>query len=180
LELIDNKYTDKNAGHTYIDDYEKLFSPIQKSATLVVEIGIQRGGSIKLWHDYFQNANIIGIDISPNTNQWLPGLENLESFERIQCLFNTDAYGEIAKSIKDADIIIDDGPHSLESFVKFIQKYSESVKVGGYLIIEDVQSIDWVPTIKQHVKSNFDFNLIDNREKKNRYDDMLIVMKRLN
>ena len=28
-----------------------------------MEIGISNGGSIKLWHDYFSNANIFGLDI---------------------------------------------------------------------------------------------------------------------
>jgi len=60
-----------------------------------------------------------------------------------------------------------------------LQKYSFSVKIGGLLIIEDVQSMEWIPTIKANAKSNFSFRVIDNREKIGRYDDIMVVLQRL-
>ena len=63
IELIDNSTTDKNTIHSYLETYEKLLQSKKYTAKNVLEIGIYMGGSIKLWHDYFVNARIYGLDI---------------------------------------------------------------------------------------------------------------------
>ena len=63
-QIIDNSRTDKNTRHSYLETYEKIFNNKKETATHVLEVGIgggfpgDGGGSIKLWHDYFTNANI--------------------------------------------------------------------------------------------------------------------------
>ena len=61
-KVANNYYTDKNTVHSYLPVYQKLFG--HKNVKNILEIGIQRGGSIKLWSDYFQNANVFGIDLT--------------------------------------------------------------------------------------------------------------------
>ena len=80
--------TDKvrDIRHNYTPIYHELFHGIRQSAEVVVEIGIGHqgndvknpsvshmshvqnymiGASLYMWRDYFPNAQIIGIDISP-------------------------------------------------------------------------------------------------------------------
>lgn len=52
------------------------------------------------------------------------------------------------------DIVIDDGPHTLESMIKFIQLYSQVMKKDGILVIEDIQSWDWIEILKNVVPDN--------------------------
>lgn len=57
--------------------------------------------------------------------------------------------------------MLDDGPHTLKSMKTFITLYSQIMTDDGILIIEDVQSWDWigilnntVPThLKQYIKT---------------------------
>jgi len=63
INLVDNSLTDKNTTHSYLPLYEHLLSSKKESAKNVLEVGTQFGGSIKLWRDYFTNANIYGLDI---------------------------------------------------------------------------------------------------------------------
>jgi hypothetical protein len=63
LSLVDNSRTDKNTVHSYLPLYESLLSGKRDSASHILEIGIYYGGSIKLWHDYFPNAMVYGLDI---------------------------------------------------------------------------------------------------------------------
>ena len=63
VDLVNNNRTDKNTVHSYLPLYENLLSDKKESAKNILEIGIQGGGSIKLWHDYFPNAVIYGADI---------------------------------------------------------------------------------------------------------------------
>jgi hypothetical protein len=37
-------------------------------------------------------------------------------------------------------MVLDDGPHTLESMIKFIEFYSQILADDGILIIEDVQT----------------------------------------
>ena len=56
--------TDKGSDHDYIlGYYASEFEGKQDSVTDILEIGVMSGGSLMLWHHYFNSANIEGIDI---------------------------------------------------------------------------------------------------------------------
>jgi cephalosporin hydroxylase len=176
--IINNSLTDKNTIHSYLPTYQKLFDPIQLSATHILEIGVASGGSILLWHDFFHNAEIHGIDkISiPNILKTHERIKfhqcNAYKFENIKELF-------IDKNIK-FDVIIDDGPHKHNSMIKMAQYYNQLLKPNGLLIIEDVKRLDWVPPIKNVLPIDMQNSLeiVDNRHIKNRYDDIMIIARR--
>ena len=161
-QIIDNSRTDKNTRHSYLETYEKIFNNKKETATHVLEVGIgggfpgDGGGSIKLWHDYFTNANIYGLDIKSIDDVW----NEIKNTERIQLYTSIDAYNDaffnetFLDQKMEFDIVIDDGPHTLESMIKFIQLYSQVMKKDGILVIEDIQSWDWIEILKNAVPDN--------------------------
>jgi len=178
-ELVDNARTDKDTTRSYLQLYDTLFNGKKETATDIFEIGICMGGSVKLWYDYFVNANIYSVDIIPIKNVW----EEIRNKERIK-LGRFDAYDESfvnshLKNIK-FDIILDDGPHTLLSMRKCIKLYLPLLKEDGILVIEDVQSIDWIETLKNDVPDGLKeyIEVYDLREKKNRYDDIVFVVNK--
>jgi hypothetical protein len=188
-EIVDNSRTDKNTTHSYLALYQSLMVSIQHSAKHVLEIGIgdlgqgiTNGGSIKLWHDFFINAKIHALDICPIENVWAGIKDN----ERIIIYPSTDAYNEdlfkinfIDKNI-NLDMALDDGPHTLESMKKFITMYSQILSDTGILIIEDVQDISWIKELISVVPQNLKqfIRVYDLRYIKNRYDDIVFVIKK--
>ena len=64
LTALADKYgTDKgNLGHHYTPVYELFFAPIKYEAKKVFEIGVFKGASMRVWHDYFPNAVVYGIE----------------------------------------------------------------------------------------------------------------------
>ena len=179
LREIAKKYnTDKNTDHCYIDYiYEDLFLKLKDSTTAILEIGIYYGGSILLWQEYFSTASVHGVDISHID------LSSYSVNDRIKT-FCDDAYSEkFINSIEDKfyDIIIDDGPHTLESMRIFVSKYLNKVKDSGYLILEDIQHISWIEDIKSHIDQSIlnSVVLYDLRSIKNRYDDIVLVIQRI-
>jgi len=176
LDQIDNiNFTDKNECYSYLDVYEKLMSEKQLSCKNILEIGIQRGGSMKLWNDYFVNANIYGFDVDDAP-------EFLKDLARVKC-FKMDAYSDesinyfLQNGIK-LDFAIDDGPHTFESMVYFIKNYIQLLTSDGMLIVEDVQDITWCDKFKSLVPDGFTYEIFDLRQNKNRWDDILFVVKR--
>ena len=176
-ELVDHRFTDKGTVHSYLDVYESLFTPIRESCRKVLEIGVQRGGSMKLWNDYFPNAEIYGYDVD------LSAVQADLSSPRIH-VSQDDAYSdEVVKTLEPLsfDVLIDDGPHTKESMVVFAQLYPQFLKEGGICVIEDVQSMDWVPDILKAFPGYMRADVVDRRGSggRNRYDDILIVARRV-
>ena len=129
--------TDKNSTHNYIEGfYEANFASYQNVNSLsLLEIGVNNGGSLYLWNKYFVNGNILGIDIIDNLKEDWKELNNTK-------YIITDAYNSsFVEILPQFDIIIDDGPHSLESQIFFLENYLDKVKPNGLLIIEDIQNI---------------------------------------
>ena len=134
--------TDKHFPHTYAHMvYNDLFEPIQGEVKKYLEIGVHYGGSVLLARDYFYNATVYGSDIkAPN---W-----RLKDAKRIIHVMGDGYSKEVADMFpNDLDIIIEDGSHRVPDQIKALQLYVPKLKVGGYLIIED---------ILQPIKENFE------------------------
>lgn len=190
LELVDNRYTDKNTWHSYLPLYENLLQSKKESAKNIIEIGIGNwpdrlsGGGTKLWHDYFLNATIWAFDIIPLEQV----LHELRNNSRVKLFTNTDAYdpvfftNAILNSGTKFDYIIDDGPHTLESMKKCIELYTNVLADDGILIIEDIQDISWISELETVVPEYLRPYMIgyDLRHVKGRYDDMVFVIDKSN
>ena len=183
-ELVDNSRTDKNTIHSYLPLYQNLLIKKKETAKNVLEIGIYHGGSIKLWSDFFINANVYGLDIIHIDNVW----EGIKNKDNIILYTSKNAYNEdffianfLYKNIK-CDFMLDDGPHTLESMKEFIRLYSQIMTDDGILIIEDVQSWDWIEILKNEVPENLKqfIKIYDLRPNKNRYDDIVFTIDKLN
>ena len=185
VELIDNQKTDKNTYHAYLELYEQLLSSKRHTAKNVLEVGIgdfveKNGGSIKLWVDYFTHATIYALDILPIDRV----IDVLIDNPRVILYTSTNAYDPdfftnnfLNKNIK-CDFMLDDGPHTLESMQQFIKLYSQIMTDDGILIIEDVQSWDWIEILKNEVPENLKqfIKVYDLRHIKNRYDDIVFTI----
>jgi hypothetical protein len=183
-EIVDNSRTDKNTTHSYLPLYQKLLIKKKETSKNVLEIGINNGGSIKLWSDFFNNANVYGLDIM-NINEMWEGIKNKEKIilHTSSDAYNTDFFNTnfLNKNIK-FDFMLDDGPHTLESMQQFIKLYSQIMTDDGILIIEDVQSWDWIDILKNEVPEDLKqfIKIYDLRSHKNRYDDIVFTIDKLN
>jgi hypothetical protein len=173
LNTVDYIGTDKNTTHAYVEHfYEEAFKKYQDKNISLLEIGINSGGSLYLWGKYFYNGNILGIDIEDNIKEKWKVLNNVKHLIK-------DAYDlNTIKDLPKFDIIIDDGPHTLESQIWFIENYLTKMMPNGLLVIEDIQDIAHIEVLKQHTPKEYLSNAksIDLRSYKNRYDDILYVI----
>ena len=183
-EIADNNLTDKNTAHSYFDTYEKLFTPIRKTASNILEIGIYTGGSIQLWRDFFINAQIYAVDIC---DMDFIQKNSIKNDDHITLFTNTNGYDDnfiqqnfINNNIK-FDLIVDDGPHSLQSVIECVIKYSQLLTDNGILVIEDIQDYNFINILKnQYVPEDLKkyIEVYDLRSIKCRYDDILFVINK--
>ncbi len=180
IQIVDNDRTDKNTVHSYLSLYEDILQKKKETATDVLEVGICYGGSIKLWNDYFTKANVYGLDIMSYNKIW----EELKNIPRIKLFSSFDAYNKdiVQKCFGDKkfDFILDDGPHTLESQLKFLEIYLPLLKNNGILIIEDIESLEYLEILKKNVPviDKDCIQTFDLRRIKKRYDDIVLVIDR--
>ncbi|MCW4000653.1 MAG: class I SAM-dependent methyltransferase [Candidatus Bathyarchaeota archaeon] len=132
---MDQYPTDKIKNH-YLDYYDPILEPYVNREVNLLELGINRGGSLMLWHDYFPKGTITGVDLL------LP--EGFAATERMH-LFrgnqeNTAFLTRVAMEVAPGgfDIIIDDASH-IGEFTKtaFWHLFDNHLKPGGLYAIED-------------------------------------------
>jgi 23S rRNA U2552 (ribose-2'-O)-methylase RlmE/FtsJ len=173
-EVIDNP--EPHIGHTYGDSYDEIFETFDRDGVLnILEIGIQRGGSLLAWKDYFKNAEIYGVDI---VDVVIP--EYRKDF--INYIFSDVKDPKVKEELKDIkfDIIIDDGSHQINDIIFVVKTYVEQLKVNGYLIVEDCrQTTSWANQINRIVSDDF---VVTKKEMRTKFsgDNNLIIIKRVN
>lgn len=138
LELFNktqNK-SDKEIYHKYISNfYNDKFEKFKNKNISILEIGIQYGNSLKLWEQYFLNSKIYSIDINKYYIH--------EYGDNVNIIIG-DAYSEeMINYFKGMniyfDIIIDDGPHTLNSQDYFLKNYQQLLKEkDSIIILEDI------------------------------------------
>jgi hypothetical protein len=194
-KIIDDEYleTDKHTTHSYIQNfYEERFLPYKDDEITLMEIGTSGGWSIRLWYYYFKNASMIYamdsfkfIDFvnfvqkgEADSTHKAMGYKDIEPPKNIKYVIE-DAYtNDAANVIPDCDIIIDDGPHTLDSQLKSVELYLQKVKPGGLFIIEDIASIENQKQIYDKALSlfpNLKYELLDFRQSKGRHDDIMFI-----
>jgi len=161
---------DKGTTHTYIDEYEHLLKEYRNGST-VLEIGIYLGHSCDMWCDYFTDSTIIGVDI---TNCGID-LDNI----RYKAIFADATKTDILSYIEDYtfDVIIDDGSHKFEDQINSYNILKHKLSPNGIYIIEDIDNLDLHRIQFETIDDSKVVSIIDNRSKKNRYDDVLVVIK---
>lgn len=127
---------------SYLDYYDDVFLSKKDHAVNLLEIGIQNGGSLETWAEYFSNArNIIGCDIDDNCRSLKFSDPRIKLI--VADINTVYTYQEINKHCNNLDIVIDDGSHRsvdiLSSFVTFF----EMLNPGGIYIVEDTHTLYW-------------------------------------
>jgi len=159
--------TDKETSHCYISEvYDDLFSKYKHNSKLL-EIGVQEGHSIKLWSDYFQNSTIFGVEIDKNKIEIPLEGHNYKIF--IEDAYSRDFFNSVSEKF---DIIIDDGPHSVESQKFALENYYNLLNDDGVLIIEDIAGIESAYYLSNYAKN---YTIYDLRSVKKRPDDIIMV-----
>jgi 23S rRNA U2552 (ribose-2'-O)-methylase RlmE/FtsJ len=158
--------TDKYQLGYYDYFYQDQFKSYLNSPINILEIGIRGGGSIKIWKEHFHpDSKVYGGDI-----------ENFSPIENTTC-YKIDMYSPEALNLFEDlyfDIIIDDGPHTYESFEYIISNYYSKIKEGGILIVEDVINPSWVEPLLELSKSiGYTKSEKFNMSGKQKYEDLL-------
>jgi len=131
---IGKKYPSSKNISGFIELYQKYFSSYRNDKINLLEIGVDNGDSLRIWREYFINANVCGIDINKK-NFTINDTEILIG-DQSDCKF----LQSIINKYKNFDIIIDDGSHQSKHIItsfKFLFPYLNN---SGMYVVEDLQT----------------------------------------
>jgi len=119
-----------------LERYDPILEPWLDKKITLLELGVLEGGSLLLWHDYFPQATIVGVDINPS--------RDFDPSERIHIYKGSQADPEFLSRMANEiapdgfDIIIDDASH-IGEFTKaaFWHLFDNHLKPHGLYVIED-------------------------------------------
>lgn len=118
------KYGSDKAEHGYCEFYEKYLSDPPKK---LLEIGVFKGSSIRMWKEYFPNTEIHGLDLFEENP--IPDIPGVTFHKGHQC--DWQLLEQLRK--ENFDVIIDDGSHaSRDQLMTFFGLFN-----GGRYFIED-------------------------------------------
>lgn len=160
---------DKGSTHTYTETYDKLFAPFQKGCSFL-EIGLALGDSIDLFDEYFENSDIVGVDISVvfTPKKYKNNVTIIEA-DATKANFLKDIKG------KKFDIVVEDGSHMTQDQIDTFNLLKGSMNKGAVYIIEDILALDQERSKYERLHSNCE--IIDMRHINGRFDNCLIVYR---
>ncbi len=137
LVEITRKYdTDKSLSLNYINNFERHFNHLRDKPIKILELGVFHGGSLHMWHEYFSNGLVVGLDHDPNPLREMPErMRFYQGSQEDEALLDRIA----AECAPDGfDIVIDDASHigklARASYRNLFQKH---VKSSGIYVVED-------------------------------------------
>ena len=152
-EIGERFKTDKSrSGHNFLDKYDFILNSFRDREITLLEIGVLKGSSVKMWKRYFSQGQIIGVDINPSCQQYRD--------DRIDIFIGDIEDKSFVEGLKeiDADIIIDDASHLWSHQIKTLSTLFPSLKHGGVYIVEDLHtSFFEVEEYGDYIISAFEF-----------------------
>ena len=143
--------------------YDRHFAEHRDLPINILEIGVLKGGSMRLWEKYFPKANIYGIDIDEECQQYESDRTKIFIGDQGDVSFLRNVKAKIPR----IDIIIDDGSHRAKDQKTTFEEMYYHLKMPGVYLIEDIELNYW---------KNKDLNSPDNfiTHMKNKIDDLNI------
>jgi hypothetical protein len=158
---------DKGTAHNYLPTYEKYMT--RTDGVTVLEIGVMRGHSIKMWNEFFTNSRIIGIDITLVNVEF--HLENV-----FKCDGTSAAQVDALMPGLTFDYVIDDGSHFVTDQLASLDVFLPRMNPGGVYFIEDIAGDEPLALLEQRLEG-CDYIVVDGRGEGRPMDEIMLVVR---
>ncbi len=174
--------SDKFSVHSYGEVYEEILAPYRTTAKNILEIGIFRGDSIRLWESYF-TGKVYGIDCDIKPHGGIADLQPMidEGTHRIFILDATNEsevqYSRYFMGYPTFDVIIEDAGHDINQQLQLYKVWKKYLSPNGVYVIEDIQDIFASRELLENIDPEKSVTILDRRHIRERYDDTMVIIQ---
>lgn len=124
----------------YFDIYSRHFARFRGHAPVVLEIGVQGGGSLAMWKAYFgEGCTILGLDVDPTCKAHES--DGIEVF--IGSQDDLAVIDAIFARHPRIDIVLDDGSHLMSHMRASFDLMYARMHAHGVYVVEDTHTCYW-------------------------------------
>jgi len=135
-EYFDKATHSSDKWEPYFEVYHRHLEKFRGQSVTLVEVGVQKGGSLEMWSNYLgPQARIIGIDVDPECANLKYEQSNIEVIIGDQG--SAEFWTETLAKIGDIDVFIDDGGHTMTQQIVTLENVFPKIKLNGVFICED-------------------------------------------
>jgi hypothetical protein len=135
--IFDRSTSDKNSSfHNYCRQYDYLVRSYRDKPIRLLEIGIFKGESLKIWREVFPLAEVIvGVDIDSKCKQYEDSAKHI--YVEIANATLPETVTTLNEKYGPFDVIIDDGSHRNCDVIQSFELLFPLLSDKGLYIIED-------------------------------------------
>lgn len=125
----------------YFPIYSRHLAPYVGRPISLLEIGVYRGGSMRMWTSFLgPDARLVGMDIDPTAA--------VAAGDRYEVVLGDQsdpaALRSVAESHGPFDVIIDDGGHTMAQQITSVEQlFTYALRDGGVYLVEDCHTSYW-------------------------------------
>jgi cephalosporin hydroxylase len=135
-EHFDKAVHSSDKWEPYFEVYERHLRRFIPQKIHLVEVGVQKGGSLDMWSGYFpHHESITGIDIDPECANLV--YDNPKIKVVIGDQTDPAFWDSFLASDPQIDVFIDDGGHYMDQQIVTFEKVFPHLNIGGIYICED-------------------------------------------
>lgn len=124
----------------YFEIYDRYFNKYRNTDVHILEIGVNKGGSLEMWKDYFgPKAKIYGMDVKPECKK----LEDDQISIFVGSQSDRKFLTNVKRQMPKLDILLDDGGHTMQQQIVTFQEMFNHIKDDGVYLCEDCHTSYW-------------------------------------
>lgn len=138
---FDNLDHSSDKWEPYFEIYERHLEKYRfKNNVTLIEIGVQKGGSLEMWSRWINcpNSKIIGVDIDPECAKLKYDQKNVTV--HIADQKDMAFWDRIIEQNTNIDILIDDAGHYCDAQIQTFEKLFPVMPIGSVYICEDTHT----------------------------------------
>lgn len=139
FEIFQSK-SDVHKWHHYFPIYKRELERFRSSPIKMLEIGVHRGGSIKMWKEWLHPESVVvGLDITEGCREFDRPSDNIHVRIGDQC--DHSFLKSVVDELGPFDLILDDGGHTTgQMLASFNYLFKAGLLESGVYMVEDTHS----------------------------------------
>jgi predicted rRNA methylase YqxC with S4 and FtsJ domains len=165
VEVSNLGLTDKATFHSYEELYPYLLEESIGKKLNILEVGVAKGGGLRILSELFPESNIYGLDISYNQLEIKVQDTNIKLLPE-----NDQGNPDFNSALPNLDLVIEDASHDYHKSMETFNIIKSKLNQNAIYIIEDI-----FPQYKSFYDNDERFKIYDLTQNKNRLDDVVAV-----